>query len=107
MSKSTKCQILIIIVLLITLCILVKFTKDSIDENNMKPGNFGQDPKSSENNMNNNSKSVDYSAVNEFNVDEEISSGEYSSSKADENAILVDDKANVKISNVTVEKTGD
>lgn len=107
MSKSTKCQILIIIVLLITLCILVKFTKDSIDENNMKPGNFGQDPKSSENNMNNNSKSVDYSAVNEFNVDEEISSGEYSSSKADENAILVYDKANVKISNVTVEKTGD
>lgn len=107
MSKSTKCQILIIIVLLITLCILVKFTKDSIDENNMKPGNFGQDPKSSENNMNNNSKSVDYSAVNEFNSDEEISSGEYSSSKADENAILVDDKANVKISNVTVEKTGD
>ena len=60
MSKSTKCQILIIIVLLITLCILVKFTKDSIDENNMKPGNFGQDPKFSENNMNNNSKYVDY-----------------------------------------------
>lgn len=55
---------------------------------------------------NNGNNNVSYSGVKEITSDEDISSGEYSSSNADENAILISGgKSN--ISNVSVNKTGD
>ena len=56
--------------------------------------------------MNNNSN-TSYSGVKEITKDETITSGEYKSSNADENAILVSGDVNASISNITVEKTGD
>ena len=56
--------------------------------------------------MNNNSNTT-YSGVKEITKDETITSGEYKSSNADENAILVSGDVNASISNITVEKTGD
>lgn len=53
------------------------------------------------------SQSVSYSAKKEITSDETISSGKYSSTTADENAILVNGEASADISNVTVSKSGD
>ena len=55
----------------------------------------------------NNSANVTYSAVKEITKDEEITSGEYKSTTADENAISVSGDINVTLSNITVNKTGD
>ena len=54
-----------------------------------------------------NSGSVTYSANKEITSDETITTGEYSSSNSDENAISVSGKVNVNLSNITVNKTGD
>jgi hypothetical protein len=54
-----------------------------------------------------NNDSISYSAQNEITSDEEITSGEYSSSKEDENAILVSGNINTTLSNIIVNKTGD
>ena len=56
--------------------------------------------------MNNNSNTT-YSGVKEITKDETITSGEYKSSNADENAILVSGDVTASISNITVNKTGD
>ena len=69
-------------------------SNNSESKNNMDPG------------MNNNSK-VTYSAVKEITKDETIKSGEYKSSNADENAILVSGDVNTSLSGITVKKTGD
>ena len=69
-------------------------SNNSESKNNMDPG------------MNNNSK-VTYSAVKEIIKDETIKSGEYKSSNADENAILVSGDVNTSLSGITVKKTGD
>ena len=55
----------------------------------------------------NNSSSATYSAVKEITKDEDITSGEYKSSSADENAISVSGDVKSTISGVTVSKTGD
>ena len=54
----------------------------------------------------NNSSSVTYSSVKEITNTEDITSGEYNSTNADENAISVS-KVKSTISNITVDKTGD
>lgn len=110
MKKNTIIQIIIIIVLAIILGVLVKFTIDAINENNEPqminkgmnmqdgtiPGQMGEI-----------SSSIRYSGVTEIAEDTIIENGEYSSEKADENAILVSENIDVKISNISVEKTGD
>ena len=53
------------------------------------------------------SSSASYSAVKEITTNEEITSGELSSTKADENAISASGDINVVLSNITVAKTGD
>ncbi len=53
------------------------------------------------------SSSTNYSSVNKITTDEEITSGEYTSSNADENSILISNGAKVTLSNITVSKTGD
>jgi len=56
---------------------------------------------------NNNSSSTSYSAVKSITTNEEITSGEYSSTEADENAISVSGDIRVTLSDITVAKTGD
>ena len=53
------------------------------------------------------SSSASYSAVKEITSDEDITSGEFSSSNADENAISVSGDITATLSGITVTKTGD
>lgn len=53
------------------------------------------------------SSSASYSAVKEITSDEDITSGEFSSSNADENAISVSGDITTTLSGITVTKTGD
>lgn len=55
---------------------------------------------------NNGNNNVSYSGVKEITSDEDISSGEYSSNNADENAILISGGKST-ISNASINKTGD
>ena len=110
MKKQTIIQIVIIIVLTIVLGILVKFTIDAINENNMpQMANQGMEQPNGNmpGQMGGNSSSVTYSGVEEITEDTTIESGEYSSEKADENAILVNGDIKATLSNITVNKTGD
>jgi hypothetical protein len=58
------------------------------------------------NNNNTNNESISYSSANEITTDDNITSGEYTSDKEDENAISVSGNIDVSISNITVDKTG-
>ena len=100
-DKKTLWYVIIIIVLVAILGVLWFLMvsgnnnyNNSIREGNNQPG------------MNNNSN-TSYLGVKEITKDETITSGEYKSSNADENAILVSGDVNASISNITVEKTGD
>ncbi len=57
--------------------------------------------------MNKSNSNISYSGVKEITESTSITSGKYSSSKSDENAILVSGNAEVAIDNITVDKTGD
>ena len=110
MKKSTIIQIVIIIVLVGTLGILVKFTIEAINENSMPQmadQGMGQPNGNMPGQMGGNSSSIEYSSVTEITEDTTIESGEYSSEKADENAILVSGDIEATLSNITVNKTGD
>ena len=96
-DKKTLIYIIIIIVLVLILGLLwylIINDNKSINSNNQGQG------------MNNNS-SPTYSATKEITKDENITSGKYKSSKADENAILVFGNIKSTLSNITVNKTGD
>lgn len=56
--------------------------------------------------MNQNSNNVSYSATKEINENSTITSGDYTSTNKDENALLISGST-TKISNITVNKTGD
>ena len=60
-----------------------------------------------QNGMNENNANISYSGVKEITEDTSLTSGEYVSSEADENAILVQGDIEVSIENVRVDKTGD
>ena len=98
MNKKNLFYVITIIILVSILGVLwyliINTNNNSTSNNNM--GN---------NQMNNNS-SATYSSAKEITSNEEITSGEYSSSNADENAISVS-KATSTLSNITVNKTGD
>ena len=100
-DKKTLLYIIIIIVLVTILGILWNVM---ISGNNSSNNRINQ--KNREVEMNNNSKAT-YSAVKEITKDETITSGEYKSSNADENAILISGDVNASISNITTNKTGD
>lgn len=59
-----------------------------------------------QNGMNQNNN-ITYSAAKEIKEDTEITSGEYTSEKVDENSILVDGNIKVTLENIKVDKTGD
>ena len=96
MEKKNKISyIIIILVLIITLGVLwFLIIKNQSGNNSGGPG------------MNNNS-SMTYSAVKELTKDEDITSGEYKSTSADENVISVSGSIKSTISDITVNKTGD
>ncbi|MBR2708078.1 MAG: hypothetical protein IKE90_01430 [Bacilli bacterium] len=95
-NKKTLSYIFIIVFLLVTLgllwyLIITNNTKSNRD--NTPPGM--------------NSSSVEYSAAKEITEDEDISRGEYKSTKADENAILISGNIKSTLSRIKVNKTGD
>ena len=100
-DKKTLWYVIIIIVLVAILCVLW-FLMVSGNNNSNNSNNQGNN----QTGMNNNSNTT-YSGVKEITKDETITSGEYKSSNADENAILVSGDVTASISNITVEKTGD
>ena len=100
-DKKTLWYAIIIIVLVAILGVLW-FLMVSGNNNSNNSGRKGNNQPG----MNNNSNTT-YSGVKEITKDETITSGEYKSSNADENAILVSGDVTASISNITVEKTGD
>jgi len=99
-NKNTKLYIIIITVLVVILGILW-FLIISNTSNSSKSGGMQGVP-----GMNNNS-SASYSAVKEITKDEDITSGEYKSTNADENVISVSGDVKSTISGITISKTGD
>ena len=100
-DKKTLWYAIIIIVLVAILGVLwflmLSGNNNSNNSNNQVNNHTG---------MNNNSNTT-YSGVKEITKDETITSGEYKSSNADENAILVSGDVTASISNITAQKTGD
>ena len=94
MSKKNILYIIIILVLVTILGVLWFLIINNSSSNTSGPG------------MNNNS-SATYSAVKEITKDETITSGEYESTKSDENSILAAGDIKSTISGITVNKTGD
>ena len=95
-NKKTLSYIFIIVFLLVTLGLLwylIITNNRSSNTDNTPPGM--------------NSSSVEYSAVKEITKDEDISRGEYKSTKADENAILISGNIKSTLSGIKVNKTGD
>ncbi len=99
MKKNTIIEIVIAVILLITLCILIPFTAKSINGKNNSTNNSGMPGGQNSN--------ISYSAGTEITKDTTITSGEYESSKADENVILVSGNIKAGLSNINVNKTGD
>ncbi|MBR3230182.1 MAG: hypothetical protein IKF91_05100 [Bacilli bacterium] len=95
-NKKTLSYVFIIVFLLVTLGLLWYL----IITNN-RSSNTGNTPPGM------NSSSVEYSAAKEITEDEDISSGEYKSTKADENAILISGNVKSTLSGIKVNKTGD
>ena len=93
-NKKDLLYIIIIIILAITLGILWYLIINNTNNN-----------KTSEPTTNN--SSATYSAVKEITQDEDINSGEYKSTSADENVISVSGNIKSTLSNITVSKTGD
>ncbi len=109
MKKSKIIEIIVIIILAIILGILLKYTIEVINKNNLMQGQEMQKPNGEmQGGMNGtNSSSISYSASKEITDDTTIEDGEYSSEKADENALLINGDIDVAISNIEVNKTGD
>ena len=97
-DKKNLFYIITIVVLIAILGVLwfliVKNTNTNSGNNNGGPGM-------------NNTSSASYSAVKEITKDEDITSGEYKSTKADENVILASGSIKSTLSDITVSKTGD
>ena len=97
-KKQTIIYIIIIVVLVAVLGVLWFFIIDTLASSGTDGGNMSAMDGGS---------SASYSAVKEITTDEDITSGEFSSTNADENAILVSGDIKATLSNITVSKTGD
>lgn len=107
MKKKTLIQILIILILVIILGVLLKFTIDSISKNKSSQIDMNKPSGGMPGQMGGSSSSIAYSSAKEINEDTSIDNGEYSSQKEDENALLINGNIDVEISNIEVTKTGD
>lgn len=99
-NKQTLIYTTIIIVLIAILTIFWFLIINNNSINN-KPNNNNGFPGT------NNNSSVAYSAVKEITSNENITSGEYKSTVADQNAISISGNVESSLSNITVNKTGD
>ena len=99
MKKNILCTIIIFILVIILAILWYLIINNTNKSSSNKNSNGGPG-------MNNNS-SATYSAVKEITKDEDITSGEFKSSSADENAISVSGNIKSTLSNITVNKTGD
>ncbi len=102
MNKKNIIYIVIISVLVIVLGVewfLIVSSHNSGTNNNTTNNNGGP-------NMNTNTN-ITYSSAKEITKDEDITSGDYKSTNADENAISVSGSVTSTLSNITVNKTGD
>ena len=102
-DKKNLLYIIIISVLVIVLGVLWFLI---ISNNNSSNSNSGSNNSNGGPRMNNNS-SATYSAVKEITKDEDITSGEYKSTNADENVISVSGEVKSTLSGITVSKAGD
>ncbi len=102
-DKKNILYIIIIVVLVTILGVLwfLLINNMSNSNSNTNNGNNNGVP-----GLNNNS-TITYSAVKEITKDEDITSGEYKSTTADENAISVSGSIKSTLSGITVNKTGD
>ncbi|MBR2725907.1 hypothetical protein IKE87_01415 [Candidatus Saccharibacteria bacterium] len=101
MNKNNKITYaVIIIILVVTLGIMWFLIIDTLRNNNVVSGD-------SISSMNGGGSALAYSAVKEISADENITDGEYSSTKTDENVISVSGNITATLSNITVNKTGD
>ncbi|WP_305133110.1 hypothetical protein [Thomasclavelia cocleata] len=107
MKKKTLLQIFIIVILVIVLGVLLKFTIDSINKNKLSQMAMNKPSGNMSGQMANSSNSITYSSAKEIKEDTTIENGEYSSQKEDENALLASGNIDVDISNIAVTKTGD
>lgn len=107
MKKKTLIQICIILILVIVLGVLLKFTIDAINKNKSSQIDMNKPSESMSGQMGGSSSDITYSSVKEINEDTSINNGEYSSEKEDENALLVNGDIDAEISNIEVTKTGD
>ena len=99
-NKKNILYLVVIFVLVIILAILWFLIIKNNNTNNNANNNQGGPG------MNNNS-SATYSAVKEITKDEDITSGEYKSTKADENVISISGDVKSTLSGIIVSKTGD
>ena len=101
-DKTTSTCVVAIVVLAIVLgaewCFLISALSNYNTTQN------GGAPTSQQSNSN---SSASYSSAKEIKSDEEITSGEFTSSTADENAISASGNIKATLSNITVTKTGD
>ena len=103
MRKKDKIKYAAIIVALaVTLGVLWCLIIDTVNSNYITSGDSAPAM-----NGGGGSSSASYSAVKEIMSDENITSGEFSSSNADENAISVSGDITATLSGITVTKTGD
>ena len=96
-DKKNLIYTIIIVVLVAILGLLWFLIINNTNNNSTNNGGNGM----------NNSSSATYSSVKEITTDEDITSGEYKSTSADENAISVSGNVKSTLSGITVNKTGD
>ena len=101
-KKKDIIYILIIIFLILLLTVLWIFIVKNTNKNNSTITNNNNSIPGG-----NSSTNISYSAVKEITSDESITSGEYSSTTKDENAISVTGNITASLSNINVFKTGD
>lgn len=104
-NKTNLTYIIPIVVLTAALGIEWCFMIGAINNNNNTQSNNG--PSSASSRQNKSSSSASYASAKEITSDEEITSGEFASSTADENAISASGDIKATLSNITVTKTGD
>ena len=98
-DKKNLIYVIIISVLVIILAVLWFLIVNNTNKSNNNNGMQGSPG------MNN--TNITYSAVKEITKDEDITSGEYKSTKSDENVISVSGNITSTLSDITVSKTGD
>ncbi len=102
-NKTTSTCVVAIIVLAIILGVEWGFLIGTLSSSNDAQNSNGQSAQM----QGGSGSSASYSSAKEITSDEEITSGEYTSSTADENAISASGDIKATLSNITVTKTGD